>query len=78
MRYLIGPDDNIKVLSDVKFLNGGKKDTKAGVKFAKSIRKKHPAMPIMLQSTDISNLKLAKNLGADFLHKGSNLSLIHI
>ena len=65
----------VGVISDVKFLNRGKKDAKAGVKFAKSIREKHPAMPIMLQSTDSSNRNLAKGLGADFLHKGSNTLL---
>ena len=68
-------DNIVGIISDVKFLNGGKKDAKAGVKFAKSIREKHPAMPIMLQSTDSSNLELAKGLGADFLHKGSNTLL---
>ena len=32
-------------------------------------------MPIMLQSTDSSNRELAKKIGADFLHKGSNTLL---
>ena len=65
----------VGVISDVKFLNKGKKDPKAGVKIAESIRHKHPAMPIMLQSTDSSNRELAKKIGADFLHKGSNTLL---
>ena len=65
----------IGIISDVKFLNNGKKDSKAGMKFAKLIREKHPAMPIILQSTDRSNQNLAKTLGTDFLHKNSNTLL---
>ena len=65
----------IGIISDVKFLNNGKKDSKAGMKFAKLIREKHPAMPIILQSTDKSNQNLAKTLRTDFLHKNSNTLL---
>ena len=68
-------DNIIGVISDVKFLNEGKKDAHAGMKFAKAIRDKHPAMPIILQSTDKSNQNLAKTIGADFLHKNSNTLL---
>ena len=68
-------DNIVGIISDVKFLNNGKKDSKAGTKFAKSIREKHPSMPIMLQSTDNSNRELAKELGTDFLHKESNTLL---
>ena len=68
-------DNIVGIISDVKFLNNGKKDSKAGTKFAKSIREKHPSMPIMLQSTDSSNRKLAEELGTDFLHKESNTLL---
>ena len=68
-------DNIIGVISDVKFLNKGKKDSHAGMKFAKAIRDKHPAMPIILQSADKSNQDLAKTLGADFLHKNSNTLL---
>ncbi|MBT6019180.1 histidine kinase [bacterium] len=68
-------DNIVGIISDVKFLNNGKKDSKAGARFAKSIREKHPSMPIMLQSTDNSNRKLAKELGTDFLHKESNTLL---
>ncbi|MFL2989507.1 MAG: hypothetical protein ACJZ11_02190, partial [Candidatus Neomarinimicrobiota bacterium] len=68
-------DNIVGIISDVKFLNNGKKDSKAGAKFARSIREKHPSMPIMLQSTDNSNRKLAKELGTDFLHKESNTLL---
>ena len=68
-------DNIIGVISDVKFLNKGKKDSHAGMKFAKAIRDKHPAMPIILQSTDKSNQDLANTIGADFLHKNSNTLL---
>ena len=68
-------DNIIGVISDVKFLNKGEKDSHAGMKFAKAIRDKHPAMPIILQSADKSNQDLAKTLGADFLHKNSNTLL---
>ena len=68
-------DNIIGIISDVKFLNKGERDPHAGMKFAKSIRVNHPAMPIILQSTDISNQNLAKSIGADFLHKNSNTLL---
>jgi len=68
-------DNIIGVISDVKFLNNGEKDPHAGMKFAKTIRKKHPSIPIILQSTNESNKNLAISLGADFLHKNSNTLL---
>ena len=68
-------DNIVGIISDVKFLNNGERDSQAGTKFAKSIRERHPSMPIMLQSTDDSNRKLAQELGTDFLHKKSNTLL---
>ena len=68
-------DNIVGVISDVKFFNKGKKDSHAGVKFAKLIRDKHPSMPIILQSTDKTNQDLAKSIEADFLHKNSNTLL---
>ena len=68
-------DNIIGIISDVKFLNKGKKDSQAGMKFAKTIREKHPSIPIILQSTEKDNHRLAKLIGADFLHKNSNTLL---
>jgi len=68
-------DNIIGIISDVKFLNKGKKDSHAGMKLAKAIREKHPSMPIILQSTEKDNYRLAKLIGADFLHKNSNTLL---
>ena len=65
----------IGVISDVRFPKNGIKDPEAGLKFAKWVRKIDPSLPIMLQSTDEENMKMAKEVNATFLHKGSKTLL---
>ncbi|WP_347839937.1 PEP/pyruvate-binding domain-containing protein [uncultured Draconibacterium sp.] len=60
------------VISDVRFERGGVEDEDAGIellKYTQSTRK-FP-IPLLLQSSDISNAKRAKEVGADFINKNS-------
>ncbi len=65
----------IGIISDVRFPKDGIKDSQAGLKFAKWVRKIDPSLPIMLQSTDEDNEKMANEVNATFLHKGSKTLL---
>ncbi len=59
------------VISDVGFPRDGRKDPGAGTAFARAIKAEVPDMPVLLQSTDASNLAQAEDAGAWFLHKRS-------
>ena len=59
------------VISDINFNKNGKKDPKAGFKFAKNVKKRHSDISVLLQSTDPKNKGKAEELGASFLLKGS-------
>ena len=60
------------VISDVNFEKGGVADEDAGIKLLKYVQKKmkYP-IPLVLQSSDISNAERAKNVNADFINKNS-------
>ena len=59
------------IISDINFYKNGKKDPKAGFKFAKNVKKRHSDISVLLQSTDPKNRQKAEELGASFLLKGS-------
>ncbi len=59
------------IISDINFYKNGKKDPKAGFKFAKNVKKRHSDISVLLQSTDPKNREKAEELGASFLLKGS-------
>ena len=61
----------IGIISDIKFPRKGIRQSEAGIKFAKWARGIDPSVPILLQSTNRGNEKLAKNLNLSFLHKHS-------
>ncbi|MBD3402394.1 response regulator [candidate division GN15 bacterium] len=64
------------VISDIEFPRGGMSDPKAGVVFARNVRKRHPDIPILLQSQEPSNRSLAEQLGVSFVLKNSD-TLLH-
>ena len=68
-------NNTIGVISDIRFPKKGINDPIAGLKFAKWVRSVDPSIPIMLQSTDLKNSKLAEKVDAAFLHKGSHTLL---
>ncbi|PKP21959.1 MAG: phosphoenolpyruvate synthase [Bacteroidetes bacterium HGW-Bacteroidetes-21] len=64
-------DNLIGVISDISFKREGLKDAQAGIKICKEIRAQDPFMPFLLQSSDIENAQIAKELGVVFLNKYS-------
>ncbi|MCK5125890.1 MAG: histidine kinase [candidate division Zixibacteria bacterium] len=59
------------VISDVQFPRKGKSDKKAGVTFARAVKKRHPDIPVLLQSFDPEREQDAHKIGASFLLKNS-------
>ncbi|MCI0472099.1 MAG: histidine kinase, partial [Ignavibacteria bacterium] len=60
------------VISDVEYPKDGKPDKKAGIKFAKEVRKKFSDIPILLQSSDKENKNNAEKIGVSFIEKDSS------
>ena len=63
--YILG------VISDMQFPRHGKIDNQAGVDLARAIKVSHSDVPILLQSRDPDNKKIADELGVSFLFKDS-------
>jgi len=59
------------VISDVQFPHNGVIDPKAGIKFARQVKKSHPDIPILLQSNKAKMEAIAHKVGASFLLKNS-------
>ena len=59
------------VISDIEFSHGKKSDPKAGLEFAKEVRKRYMDIPILLQSSEPENEAEAKGIGVSFLLKQS-------
>ena len=57
------------IISDVSFLRKGKKDNMAGIRFCKYVRKKDQYLPIILQSSEETNIIHAQELKAIFISK---------
>jgi len=68
------------IISDVSFKKNNKRDTKQklGLQLVEEIRRNDPHMPVLLQSSDITNQALAEELGAGFVHKYSKALSIEI
>ena len=63
------------IISDIAFPHNNKIDNKAGIKFAKAVRKEHPDIPILLTSDNSRNKVYADKVGASFLLKNSSTLL---
>ena len=61
----------IGVITDMSYPRHGKKDPHAGLKLAKKIKEKNKYTPILVQSSDAENSKLAKGIRVGFLYKNS-------
>lgn len=62
------------IISDVSYkIAPDQRDTKikAGLQFCRFVKDKDPNIPFLLQSSDIENEELAKELGVGFIHKYS-------
>ena len=59
------------IISDARFPRGGIVDALAGVEFMKTIRLRDPYMPLILQSSEVSNRSYADACDASFIDKNS-------
>lgn len=59
------------IISDIDFTRDGKRDTQAGIHFAKKVKERRPDVPILLQSTNKENAKIASSIGISFIEKNS-------
>ncbi len=64
-------DTILGVISDIDFKRKGKHDKKAGIKFAREVKKRHDDIPILLQSNHIEYADEARATGAYFVLKDS-------
>ena len=63
------------VISDVKFPRDGKTDPAAGIELIRHIKSQARNMPVLLQSADTENQKVAHELRASFVNKNSETLL---
>jgi CheY-like chemotaxis protein len=59
------------VITDMSYPFNGKMEQRAGVKLIEKLKADNPFLPILLQSSDINNRLIAKQLKVGFLHKYS-------
>ncbi len=59
------------IISDVSFKHHGKKETDAGIAFAKYVRKNDPYLPIIIQSSDSDNVNKVHEFKGIFVDKNS-------
>lgn len=59
------------VISDVSFMREGVKDSKAGLQLAQYFREQDPYLPIIIESSEISNAPEVKSFGGVFIDKNS-------
>jgi DNA-binding NarL/FixJ family response regulator len=59
------------VITDMSYSHNGVKEKFAGLKFARRIKKDNKYTPILIQSSDASNEKLAKEVKVGFINKNS-------
>jgi CheY-like chemotaxis protein len=63
------------LISDIDFPRGGHQDPEAGIVLAASVRGDNPDLPVLLLSTTDEQQPTARDLGASFLRKDSDLLL---
>lgn len=66
------------IISDITYPRKGVKDKLAGIKLCKKVKEDDEFMPLLLQSSDMSNKKYADELGVGFIHKYSKTLSIEL
>lgn len=64
-------DNILGIISDVSFTRNSIKDPIAGYRFGQYVRQTGPVTPLILESSEPGNVKLAKELRASFIDKNS-------
>jgi len=65
-------ENMLGIISDVSYNKDGVKDTEAGLKLAKHVKKRNKYMPFLLQSSNRSLESVAKDLRVGFMFKHSS------
>ncbi len=66
------------IISDITYPRKGVKDKLAGIKLCKKVKEDDEFMPLLLQSSDMSNKKYADELNVGFIHKYSKTLSIEL
>ena len=66
------------VISDISYIRNGVKDSEAGFRLVEQIKSDDSFVPILLQSSQISNREIAKEMRVGFVHKNSDSLLKQI
>jgi DNA-binding NarL/FixJ family response regulator len=69
--YRCSQEQILGVIVDARFPRGGAPDPAAGIEFARMVKDEDPRTPVLVQSTDPANEKLAREIGAAFCNKRS-------
>ena len=64
-------DHMLGVISDVSFAREGKKDSQAGLRLANELRRRNRNLPIIIESSEVSNASKVAEFGGTFLDKNS-------
>jgi len=71
-------DNLLGVISDIRYNRKGKSDGQAGTKLIKKIKGDNKYIPLLLQSSEGNNYKVAKKLNVGFLDKNSKYLSIEL
>jgi len=71
-------DKLLGIISDVRYPRKGEIDELAGLRFGRRAKKEIPDLPILLQSSNIDNQKIANKYHLEFLHKNSQNLLLDL
>lgn len=66
------------IITDVKYSRGGALDPEAGIRLCKKVKEDDPFMPLLLQSSDSENEKIAKDIKVGFINKTSHTLSIEL
>ena len=66
-------DNLLAVLTDIRFPRGGQEDARAGIDLVRAIRADDAQIPVVLQSAEPADAKLAEELNAVYLDKNDGL-----
>ena len=69
-------EEVLGIVSDVEFPRAGVREPRAGFDLARIVKERYPDVPILLHSDAPENADRAREMGADFLLKGSPLLLL--
>ena len=69
--YLRFPDNTLGIISDCRFPKDGEKDSEAGLKLLREIRKNDPFLPLILESSESENKDKIDIPGVRFIDKNS-------